>query len=94
MSIVVRESDMNTVVVETQRVLVVDQERVHVVTAGVQGPPGPPSALIVPPGGEMAVIYKYGGAAAADADHFRYDPVLQTLHVTQIADAVIDGGNC
>jgi hypothetical protein len=102
MTIVVQETAVNTVTVEQQQVLVVEQDQVRVVAVGTQGPPGPagptgpqgPSGTsTLPAGPEGSVVFKENNIAALDGAHFRYDSVTKSLVVGSLTNAVMDGGN-
>lgn len=102
MTILVPQVETNTVTIEQQQVLVVEQEQVRVVSVGTQGPPGPagppgpqgPSGTTsLPVGQEGSVVFKQNNVAALDGDHFRYEVATRTLVVDNLTNVVMDGGN-
>ena len=96
MSNVVREPIITTVVVDAIERVVVTEEHARVVSVGTQGPAGPqgPAAVLaLPPGTEGAVLFNQASMPGVDATHFRYDTGTQSLYVTTITNAILDGGN-
>lgn len=102
MTLIVQETAVNTVTVEEQQVLVVEQDQVRVVAVGTQGPPGPAGApgppgpagtSNLPPGPEGSVVFKQNNIAGLDGAHFRYDTATKSLVVGSLTNAVMDGGN-
>jgi len=95
---------MSTKVVSipTSQVVVVDDERIEVVSVGTQGPPGaagpqgpagPSGPAYAPVGPEGAVIFKADGEPATDGSNFVYNRITKELQVNAIGSATFDGGN-
>lgn len=101
MTQVVRETEIQTITVDGTRTLLVEEERIRIVTVGTQGPPGmvgpagpqgPSGSSLLPAGAEGSVVFKQNNVAGLDSN-FRYDTVVQSLRVGSITDATMDGGN-
>lgn len=101
MTQVVRETEIQTITVDGTRTLLVEEERIRIVTVGTQGPQGvagptgpqgPSGTSTLPAGAEGSVVFKQNAVAALDSD-FRYDIVVKSLRVGSITDATMDGGN-
>lgn len=82
--------------------VIVEEDRVTVVSVGTQGPPGPlgppgpvgpQGPAYAPAGAEGAVIFKSSSAPSTDGDNFNYDVSTKVLKVNALSSTTLDGGN-